>query len=621
MIQVLRPEVVNQIAAGEVVERPFSVLKECVENSIDAGATRIEIQLEEGGKQLIRIQDDGRGMSPEDLGLAFVSHATSKLRDLEDLEAIISLGFRGEALASIGSVARVRILSRIAGAEAGAVVRSEGGRISEVAPAASPQGTLVEVRDLFFNVPARRRFLKSTPAEKSRCLEVLTKLALAHPEVGFRVEGSKTFDLAAEEDPLVRIGKLFGKGVRALCHPVEYQTGGILVSGYVVDPDGARRDRSQEFLFLNGRPIKDRSLSFAIRDAYREYLMGGRYPVTFLHLQMDPSQVDVNAHPTKTEVRFNEPRPVFSALRRAVLDALSARRTRLGAPPQARTLEAGAGSAPTRVAEDFRPATGFPGLPKGLFGQEEAIGSSFGTLPTRERTPSVASPSSPPPSPAPSSPSSSSTPTLPTEEATPKSHSLSASQLFQKARRFLVIRDLYIFLETDQGFAIIDQHALHERILYEKLLGDWQAGEVPVQGLLVPLLLELPPADHELLMAHQGALEKLGLKISDFGGTTMKLEGYPHCLRRVDPKSLVEDVLQSLKEGRRPDQLEEVRERFHSAACRAAVMSGDRLSDPEIQQLLSDAAKLEHPDNCPHGRPTVLNFSTHQLETWFRRKV
>jgi DNA mismatch repair protein MutL len=609
MIEVLKPEVVNQIAAGEVVERPFSVLKECVENSIDAGAKRIDILLEEGGKQLIRIQDDGRGMSPEDLGLAFVSHATSKLRELGDLEAIISLGFRGEALASIGSVARVRILSRTLGAEAGAVVRSEGGRISEVVPAASPHGTLVEVRDLFFNVPARRRFLKSTPAEKSRCLEVLTKLALAHPEIGFRVEGSKTFDLVAEEEPLVRIGKLFGKSLRSLCHPVDYQAEGILVSGFAVDPDGARRDRSQEFLFLNGRPIKDRSLSFAIRDAYREFLMGGRFPVTFLHLQMDPGRVDVNAHPTKTEVRFHQPRLVFSTLRRAVLEALGARRNRLGAKPKAKTLEAGGASTSPRVAEDLRPATGFPGLPKGLFGQEEAIGSSFGTLSPRE---GIASSPSPSQASLPGG-SSESTPThLPTSQA--------ASCLFQKAKRFLVIRDLYILLETDEGFAIIDQHALHERILYEKLLGEWQAGEIPVQGLLVPLLLELPPADHELLIAHCEALEKLGLRLSDFGGNTIKLEGYPHCLRRVDPKSLVEDVLQSLQEGRRPDELEEVRERFHSAACRAAVMSGDRLSDTEIQQLLMDAASLEHPDNCPHGRPTVLNFSTHQLETWFRRK-
>ncbi len=601
MIEVLKPEVVNQIAAGEVVERPFSVLKECVENSIDAGATRIEIVLEEGGKQLIRIQDDGRGMSPEDLGLAFVSHATSKLRDLEDLEAIISLGFRGEALASIGSVARVRILSRARGAEEGAVVRAEGGRVFDVAPAASPEGTLVEVRDLFYNVPARRRFLKSTPAEKSRCLEVLTRLALAHPEVGFRVEGSKTFDLLAGEDPLVRIGKLFGKSVQALCHPVSYQAGGIVVSGFVVDPDGARRDRSQEFLFLNGRPIKDRSLSFAIRDAYREYLMGGRFPVTFLHLQMDPGKVDVNVHPTKTEVRFHEPRPVFSALRRAILEALGARRNRLG-ERQAKSLEAGAETHAV-VAEALRPATGFPGLPKGLFGESEAIGSSFGTLPARESVP-VSKPSTTSLTPGPDS----------KEGSAPLSH------LFQRAKRFLVIQDLYILLETDEGFAIIDQHALHERILYEKLLKDWKEGEVPVQGLLVPLLLELAPADHELLLAHRDSLEKLGLHISDFGGGTIKLEGYPHCLRRVNPKALLEDVLETLKDGRPPEELEEVRERFHSAACRSAVMSGDRLQDEEIQQLLLDAAKLEHPDNCPHGRPTVLNFTSKQLETWFRRK-
>ncbi len=598
VIRVLPPEVINQIAAGEVVERPFSVLKELLENAIDAGATQITVDLEEGGKDLLRVQDDGRGMGASDLELAFVSHATSKLASVEDLDAIVSMGFRGEALASIGSVARVRILSRLRDEEAGHEVRAEGGRIAPVQPAAAPPGTLVEVRDLFYNVPARRRFLKRAAAERVRCLEVFTRLALAHPECGFALRGKRELRLPGGEGLARRLGRLYGKEVESQLLPVEHERDGHRLTGFVVDPDGARRDRSQQLLFLNGRPIQDRSLSHALDQGFREYLMHGRHPVGFLFLSMDPAEVDVNVHPQKSEVRFHQSRLIYSLILRGVQQALSGRKSRLEQP--GRSLQAG--------ASPMAPATGFPELPKEMFGRSEpGIPTGFRGGQSRsaervfEQRSEPAPLFEPPDAPAES----------PTNLVSP----------FQGVRRFLVIRDLYILFETDEGLAIVDQHALHERVIYERLLREWHTGSVPIQGLLVPALIDLPPADKELLLDRAEDLERCGLKIADFGGNTIKLEGYPAALRHVDPKGLLEGFLVDLREGQVPTEPEDLRERFHSAACRSAIMSGDRLDEAEIAALLEQAAQLDQPDNCPHGRPTVLNFSESQLEHWFRRTL
>ncbi|MFQ5503303.1 MAG: DNA mismatch repair endonuclease MutL, partial [Planctomycetota bacterium] len=563
MIRVLEPEVINQIAAGEVIERPFSVLKELLENSLDAGAERIEVEIQEGGRDLVSVRDDAAGFSREDLELAFVSHATSKLSRLEDLNAIVSLGFRGEALASIGSVSRARILSRAGDADSGAEVRAVGGRGGPVSPAAAARGTIVEVRDLFYNVPARRRFLKSPQAERARCLEVFTRLALAHPDTGFQLAGGgRTLRLLPGETLSQRVGKLFGGRTESLCLPVRAEREGIRVAGLAVDPDGARRDRSQELLFLNGRPIKDRSLSHAIAQAYRDYLMGGKYPVSFLFLTLDPREVDVNVHPTKAEVRFHRARLVYSVVHQAVRAALGRRQARLGE----RTLES--------VAE-LRPRTGFPELPAGLFGAGEAIGQGFGKLPGAGRRTA--------------------------REARPD-----ARATFRNVRDFLVVRDLYVVFETDDGIAIVDQHALHERVIYEKLLRGWREGKCPVQRLLLPAILELAPADKDTLLGHREELGRGGLVLSDFGGGSIKLEGYPAALKRVDPKDLVDGLLRDIQEHGPPREPEELRERLHSAACRSAVMAGDRLGEAELRALLRAASSLEHPDNCPHGRPTVL---------------
>ena len=654
VINVLAPDVVSKIAAGEVVERPFSVLKELVENAIDAGATRIQVELEEGGKKLLRVRDDGRGMTPGDLELAFVQHATSKLTDVDELDAIVSLGFRGEALASIGSVSRARIVSRARGAQSGHEIRCIGGRVEEVKPAAAAEGTIVEVRDLFYNVPARRRFLKSDSAERSRCLEVLTRLALAHPDCGFEFSGGKrTLRLEPGEGLRDRVAKLFGRELAGQGLAVEFERGGIRVEGLAIDPDGARRDRSQQQLFVNGRPIKDRSLSHAIDDAYREYLMGGKHAVVFLFLVMDPSRVDVNVHPTKSEVRFVEGRMVYSAVRGGLLAALGRRCERLsdasleavadpsGAFGSARPTTAGQRASVQRggsssgaassgaTSEAPQPKTGFPELPKGLFGDPEGVGSSFARGPSDRVGGRVAESAA-------SGKTSSQTAPDPqgetSSDAAPASRGEDAlgefllgqgarAPRFGAARRFLVVDDLYIVFETDDGVAIVDQHALHERVIYERLLAASREGGIAIQRLLVPAVVELAPADKELIVDQSEALEKAGIVVSDFGGSAVKLEGYPAALRRVDPRAFVEGLVAELREGEVPTEPEELLERFHSRACRSAIMAGDRLSEDEIAELLAAAAELEHPHNCPHGRPTTINFSRVQLERFFKRKL
>lgn len=606
VIRVLAPAVVSKIAAGEVVERPFSVLKELVENSLDAGSTRIAVELEEGGKSLLRVRDDGKGMGPDDLALAFVQHATSKLVDVDDLDAIVSLGFRGEALASIGSVARARIVTREAESASAFEVRADAGVISAVKPAAGPVGTLVEVRDLFYNVPARRRFLRTASAERARCLDVLTRAALAHCGTAFYLEGARGMDLHAGEALEERVAKLFGKELAQKALPIDYEQAGMRVGGLAIDPDGARRDRSQQYLFVNGRPFQDASITHALREAYREYLMPGKFPVVFLFLGIDPARVDVNVHPTKSELRFVEARLVFSVVRRAVLAALQTRTHRVGARGAAQFD--GARSAAAAVPE---PVTGFPDLPRGLFGDDgaasrvaEARGGHV-----------VPAPGSGAPAPEVSAR------LQPTAASQPVTELRREPNPFRAVRHFLVIHDLYILLETEDGFSVVDQHALHERVIYEKLLAQSRSGTVAVQRLLVPEVLDLAPADKEALLEHAAALETAGVLVRDFGGASIKVEGMPAALRRPDPKALVDGLVAELRLGEVPREPHEVLERLHSRACRSAIMAGDRLTEVEILALLEAASKLEHPHNCPHGRPTVLSYSSAQLERYFKRRV
>ena len=594
VIRVLRPEVQNQIAAGEVVERPHSVVKELVENALDAGAVRLRIEIQQGGRELVRVIDDGDGFEPDDLALAFASHATSKLSELADLDHIGSLGFRGEALASIGSVARCTIRSRRRGRDDGWQVQCDGGVERPRQPCGSPPGTQVEVRDLFFALPARRRFLKSPAAEKARIEELVCELALARPEVDWTLvaDGKEVLRLPAGQSLAERFAACFGSELRAGLLPVEREFGALRVDGLCGEPDLARRDGRHELLYVNGRRAGERSALFAVRQAYREFVMGGRFPVYALRLSLPPDQVDVNVHPRKAEVRFLESRRVAGCLYETVRQALVARGL-AGAGGGAAVAGEGAGGVVVR--DDLpRARSGFP-LGQSELWTRAPRDAAVPPAVVREAAPPV--PGTPP--------------------------ALRPNPFAGGARRFLQVHDLYVVLAGSDGLLVVDQHALHERVVYERLRREHRARAVHVQRLLAPAPVPVTPAEKAWLLEVRAVLQRGGLEVDDFGPGTVAVHAVPAVFVRADPARLLRAVLPldgdaDADAGARLE--EQLVERFHSMACRAAVMSGDRLGEAEIEALLAEAATLEHPHNCPHGRPTVLTFTGAELERYFRRR-
>ncbi|MBX3461776.1 MAG: DNA mismatch repair endonuclease MutL [Planctomycetes bacterium] len=593
MIRRLPAAVVNQIAAGEVVERPVSVVKELLENALDAGALRIRIEIDGGGAERIAVIDDGDGFLPEDLPLAFASHATSKLATVADLDHIASLGFRGEALASIGAVSRASIRSRRRGAQEGWEVRCDGGVESPPGPCGAPEGTRVEVRDLFHNVPARRRFLKSPGAERARIQELVAELSLARLDVDVTLvaDGRELLRLPAGEALADRLARCFGADLRAGLEPVSRTFPGLVVEGVVAEPDLARRDGKLELMFVNGRLARENSALHAVRQAFREYLMGGRFPVYVLQLTLPADQVDANVHPRKAEVRFVDSRRIAGCLHETVRARLQGRG---GAAPGGPQAAAGVTLGP----ELPRARSGFPDLPRDLFG------GAAGPLPFPDRRPAPpavvretaatpAAPAAAPPRPNP----------------------------FQRVSgRFLQVLDLYLLLEGPDGLLVVDQHALHERVVYERLRRQQAARAVQVQRLLVPAVVEVPPGERAWLEDARAGLAEQGFLVEPFGPSAVAVQGLPAVLAGVDPKQLLQDLLAAGAEDGAGAVRARIAERFHSLACRSSVMRGDRLQDAEITALLQEAATLEHPHNCPHGRPTVLTFGTAELERYFRRR-
>jgi DNA mismatch repair protein MutL len=619
VIHVLPPEVVNQIAAGEVVERPASVVKELVENSLDAGAKRIRVEIAAGGAESIRVLDDGGGFLPEDLPLAFASHATSKLRSVTDLDHIGSLGFRGEALASIGAVSRASIKSRRLGAREGWQVVSDGGRELPPEPCGCPEGTTIEIRDLFYNVPARRRFLKSPAAERARIQELLAELSLSRLDVDFTLvaDGRELLRLPGGESLAARVARCFGTSLAAGLLPVQRAFEGLTVEGVVAQPDLARRDSRHELCYVNGRLAREASAVHAVRQAFREYLMGGRFPVYVLQVALPADQVDVNVHPRKAEVRFVEPRKVAGCLHEAVRGALAAR----GFAPS--------GGGVSIAAELPRAHSGFPELPRGLFDAtvRPAPVASPAELPftVRER-PDVGAAGGVPPASASGASSAGAGPipagaTPAAAARDPGAPAALRPNPFQRVSgRYLQVLDLYLLLESPDGLLVVDQHALHERVVYEQLRAAHRQRAVQVQRLLVPAVVAVTPSEMQWCLDHRDGLAAEGLLVDAFGPSALAVHGMPMALHRADPAKLLRLLLGDAEADGRQVLAEQVAERFHSMACRSAVMQGDRLDDAEIAALLAAAATLEHPHNCPHGRPTVLTFGAAELERYFRRR-
>jgi len=604
-IHTLPMSVVNRIAAGEVVERPASVLKELLENALDSGATRIDAELEQGGVGLVRVVDDGGGIDPEDLPLAVTAHATSKLRVAEDLERIATLGFRGEALASIAEVARVVIRSRVPGGT-GAALTVDGGRMGEVAPAGCAEGTTVEVHQLFGNVPARRAFLRAAQTEWSHCSEAFVRTALAHREVAMSLahNGRRVHDLPAVSAWRDRIGGLFGAALAARLVEVEADDGEIAVTGLVGRPEDDVAGTRLQHLFVGGRPFRDRSILHAVQEGYRGLLLTGRQPIAFLAFDLPAEMVDVNVHPAKMEVRFREPsrlyRLVLAALRSAFLKGGTS--TRLVPPEPAWT-------APPRpeAGRDPRDLWAVPAAPVAGSGRrepdwdrDERAGSGAEAIGTR---------AGPAPAALAGGPDDADGRVLPRPGARP----VAAGAAVQMHNRYIVV-------ECGDGIEVIDQHALHERVLYERLKASVADGHLEVQPLLIPERVELEAAELELITEHAEALEQAGMRVEPFGGSTVIVTSKPVLAGNAPAAEIVREVLDRLSAvAAVGDAAMLVDEVLHGLACRAAIKAGDPLSREEVDALVRDRRMVRESHHCPHGRPTSLVLSRQDLDRQFRR--
>ena len=593
-IQKLPPAVVNRIAAGEVVERPASVVKELLENALDARPTRIDVALEQGGVALVRVSDDGCGIAADELPLAVAQHATSKLRVAEDLERIGTLGFRGEALASIGEVSRLVIRSRTAHAP-GASITVDGGRVGEVTPEGLGVGTTVEVHQLFGNVPARRAFLRAAQTEWSHSADAFVRTALAHPGVAFTLchntstgRGRRVHDLPPTDSWQRRISDLYGEALGGRLLEVQASDGEISVSGLVGRPEDDMAGTRLQHLFVAGRPFRDRSILHAVQEGYRGMLLSGRQPIVFLKFDVPPDAVDVNVHPAKMEVRFREP----SRLYRLVLAAL---RTRFLAEDMTARLKP-----PPTAAE---PASASPRL-----WSDQTAATSWLPAEGPRATPFAAAP-----------PAASPHPTSTAAAAVPAWERDTARGAEERAMQ---MHDRYIVVESDGGIEVIDQHALHERVLYERLKAAVERGGLDVQRLLVPERLDLSPAELELVEQHQATLEQAGMRVEPFGGATVIVTSKPVLAGNTPAVAIVREALDRLATvaaGRGAAAALLVDEVLHGLACKAAIKAGDPLSQAEIDALVRDRRLVRESHHCPHGRPTSLTLSRQELDRQFRR--
>ncbi len=628
-IAVLSEVVRNQIAAGEVIERPASVVRELLDNAVDAGATRITIDLEEGGMRLVRITDDGIGMGTADLGLAFEAHATSKLRKPEDLDHIASLGFRGEALASMASVSRAKIRSRPRGQDIGGEIVEEGGQRGRITPAGMPEGTIVEVRDLFFNTPARRRFLKREQTELARCMDVVQRAALAHPAdesgaggIGFTVNhgGRRAFDVEPTMDLAARIRRVFGAELAEELERVESQKGTTRIYGYVAPPRFARRDARRQMWFLNGRPLKDKVLMRILKDAYRGVLVHGLQPVGFLHLWLDPESVDVNVHPAKSEVRLRDERSLFGFLVNAIREAVM--RTNMATPGESmidsvrrreeRSLQRetlpdpGPMGARGRVSEAWIPRSPGGASPGAGIGSAPAPwGGAATPAPQGGYEVRDVHGTAPPPSVE--------------GEGSPEHADWHAVDDLRGP--YLQVDRTYLIRALPDGFEIIDQHALHERLTFEELRKEVGDGKVEIQQLLTPELVDLTQAEVALVSEHAESLRRIGVHVEPFGEKTVAVHGIPVRIRRPDPEGIVRDIIDVIaRTGKAPDAEDVLEEVLHRASCRSSIMAGDALDQSSIRALLERARAAGTDQTCPHARPTRVKFSLHELEKAFHRK-
>jgi len=639
-IHLLSPSLVNKIAAGEVIERPASVVKELMENAVDAGATRIDVAVQAGGMELIRVADNGSGIAADELPLAVASHATSKLASEDDLFRVGTLGFRGEALASIAEVSRLVIRSRTAAGPDGAQIEVSGGQVSPVVPCGCPVGTIVEVQNLFFNTPVRRKFLRSIQTELGHVGEAFTRIALASPEIHFtlRHNDRPMFDLPAAQDRRERIERFFGRELAEALIWVESQDGPVRLSGYVAHPSQSRSSNRMQYLLLGRRYIRDRSLQHALGEAYRGLLVTGRFPIAFLCLEMPPEIVDVNVHPTKLEVRFQDSgrlynqilstlRSKFLATDLTVRAALPEAEDPAGLHDTARAAQLRqqvVDWAKGRMSDWQRPAGDAETAARSSI---EALGAA-GERPPLELTRLDRSwiPADPEETePVESLPDGGLSLRESSETFAPAKATLAAGRrtpgdVPARPAPALQVHNRYLVTEPEDGVMVVDQHALHERILYEQLRARVLAGAVESQSLLVPEPVDLAPVEAAAALEHRELLAQLGMKVEPFGGQTVLVAGYPAMLANLNPAEVLRGLLEQLMAGAKtPDRRDLLDELLHTIACKAAIKAGDRLSPGEIAALLEQRHLIEDAHHCPHGRPTAVVFTREQLDKQFKR--
>ncbi len=569
-IRILSDEIASQIAAGEVVERPASVVKELVENALDAGATHIRVTIEDAGKRLIEVADNGSGIPAEELPLAVARHATSKLESAQDLFRIATLGFRGEALASIASVSRLTLTSRVRAAESGHTLQVDGGVAGPLRPVGAPAGTVVRVEDLFYNVPARLKFLKAERTERRHILDLLTRYALAYPQVRFHLqqEGRTGLQTSGNGDRREALAHLFGPAEARQMIEVVAQYDDLEITGFISPPGLTRSNRGGLLFFVNGRPVHDAAMTSALLKAYHTLLMVGRYPLAALFLTMPPQQVDVNVHPAKAEVRFRDRDAVFRGVGRAVRTALLAH-------------------------------TPVPDLPS-LGGE-----TRWENPPTRATTLWSAEAREAMPR----------SPEVEADVAQPPLPSVSVPLL----RLVGQLAGTYLVAEGPDGLYLIDQHAAHERVLFERFMAQ-RGEEITAQQLMEPVVVELPPAAAESLGEQLPTLGRLGFDVESFGRAAFLLRAIPAMFKGMDPAAALRVLVEDFEEDESPLE-NEIEARIIARVCkRAAVKGGQILSSEEQQALIRDLEACQSPRTCPHGRPTMIHLSVDMLERQFGRR-
>ena len=619
-IALLPEEVASQVAAGEVVERPASVVKELVENSLDAGATRIEVLIRRGGNSFIRVVDNGCGMDRDDALLCLERHATSKIRTGADLMAIHTLGFRGEALPSIASVSRFRLTTREHGALAGTEVIVSGGKMEAVRDCGEPEGTQIEARSLFYNLPARRKFLRTENTEASHVEHVLQLQAIGHPHVGFTLlnDDRLVHQLPPGQTLRERLRDLFSTAlVGELLDVPEMEIAGVRVTGLLGRAGVSRSTRQQQIIFLNGRPIENPTISHALREGYHTALMKGQHPVTFLSIEMDPAAVDVNVHPAKREVRFRDPslvREVIVEVTRRVVESDRASWSRTFAAParpqpvQDNTLPLIPPTEQFALRRDWSHFSAPAEAPAAA-----PVRDASETLPLSQTNAAQPLPAEA----APSLQSAPSAPSVPSATA-PAPHARPAQDF-----KFIgVLGRLYILMENAGGLVLVDQHAAHERILFEEMRRRMEGQGVPTQRLLLPITLQVAPRDAGWLSENLDALARTGIGLEPFGAGTFKIDALPQFLSATEPSQLLRDIIDELRDtSQQTSKLRLGEDMIAKTVCRHAVKANDILREPECLRLVQDLIACELPYCCPHGRPTMIQLSYLELEKKFGRKA